>query len=253
MDLLLVPCNWNRDVFRAYGVVTPIAVVPHIVHPGPFGEKPHRSERVFYTIAPWTVREAIGNVLEAFCRAFETREKVRLVVKTSGQDFTRPRAARLFVGARSAARHVLRNYRNHPPIDIITRTLSDDQIDELHRAGDCFVSLGHGEGWSIPAFDAAAFGNPVVVPRFGGPLDYLSPDSPYLVDCRVAPVHDPRNKSSYSSDQNWAVPDLDAAARLLRAIDKRFEEARANAMTLARNIRERFAETAILGTLLSVL
>ena len=30
-DLIVVPTEWNRDVFRAGGVRTPMAVVPHVV------------------------------------------------------------------------------------------------------------------------------------------------------------------------------------------------------------------------------
>jgi glycosyltransferase involved in cell wall biosynthesis len=257
MDLLLVPSQWNRDVFRECGVTTPIEVVPHITHPGPFPERSPPTEIVFYTIGPWTVRKAMANVLEAYCRAFRSGERVRLIVKTSPEDFTRPpalrRLARYFGSATAAISRVLGRHRSHAPVEVVTRTLSDSEIDAFHIKGDCFVSLSHGEGWSIPAFDAAAFGNPVISTRFGGPLEYLSAASAYLVDCTLAAVQDPREPRSYARNQDWAMPDLDVAARLMRDIYERNDEARARGRTLAREVRTRFAETAVLHTMLSVL
>ena len=257
MDLLLVPSQWNKDVFRECGVTTPIEVVPHIIHPGPFAKTSSPTEIIFYTIGPWTARKAMADVLEAYCRAFHLGESVRLIIKTSPEDFTRSPALRRLGGslgtASAAISRILRKHRSHAPVEVITETLSDAEIDAFHAKGDCFVSLSHGEGWSIPAFDAAAFGNPVINTRFGGPLDYLPEKSAYLVDCTMTAVQDPRAPRSYARNQNWAVPDLDVAATLMREIYERNDEARARGRGLAAKVRTRFAEATVLETLLSVL
>jgi glycosyltransferase involved in cell wall biosynthesis len=257
MDLLLVPSQWNKDVFRESGVTIAIEVVPHIAHPGPFLKTLPQTEIVFYTIGPWTTRKATASVLEAYCQAFRSGERVRLVVKTSPEDFTCPPVLRrfgsFFGSAKAAISCVLRKHRGHAPVEVVTKTLSEAEIDGLHLKGNCFVSLSHGEGWSIPAFDAAAFGNPVINTRFGGPLEYLSAESAYLVDCNLAAVHDSRATKSYAKNQNWAMPDLDIAARLMREIYERNDEARARGQLLAHQVRTRFAETAVLNTMLSVL
>ncbi len=253
VDLLVVPSRWNCDVFREHGVTVPIEVVPHIVHPGPFPQKQSQSCRVFYAIGPWTARKAMWSVIEAFCRAFRAGEAVQLVVKTSPEDFTRGRLARSVLGARAAALRVLRRYPNHPPVEVVTRTYSEAEVDALHAFGDCFVSLSRGEGWSIPAFDAAAFGNAVVTPRFGGPLEYLSPESAFFVDCDLAPVVDRRAPRSYALAQRWAVANVDSAARLLRAVYECPTEARRRAEVSSREVRERFAEGPVIEKLISVL
>lgn len=253
VDLLLVPCAWNRDVFRAHGVTTPIAVVPHIVHPGPYPESPPGDERVFYTIGPWTARKAVGNVLEAYARAFRRSDRVRLVVKTSREDFTRGRYLRGLLGARAAVRRFLRAHRDCAAIELVAETVPDGAIDALHAAADCYVGLGHGEGWSIPAFDAAAFGNAVVTTGFGGPLEYLSPSTADLVDYTLVPVVDRRGRASYGPTQRWAEPDLDVAAAFLRAIYERPEQARARARALALEVRRRFSESAVLAPMLEAI
>jgi glycosyltransferase involved in cell wall biosynthesis len=160
---------------------------------------------------------------------------------------------RSLLGARSAIRRFARAHPALPALDVVTGTISDADVDALHVAGDCYVGLGCGEGWSIPAFDAAAFGNAVVATRFGGPLEYLSPQSAYLVDCTLVPDEDRMAASSYASTQRWARPSIDAAARFMRAVYEHPAEARSRGEVLARDVRRRFAERAVAPTLLEAL
>ena len=41
--------------------------------------------------------------------------------------------------------------------------------DAIHAIGDCYVSLTHGEGWGMGAFDAATLGKPVLITGWGSP------------------------------------------------------------------------------------
>lgn len=65
---------------------------------------------------------------------------------------------------------------------------TDDRVAGLHARGECFVSLTHGEGWGIPAFDACACGNPVVITGWGGQLEHLDGDASSLADRASDPV-----------------------------------------------------------------
>ena len=46
----------------------------------------------------------------------------------------------------------------------------------LHKTCNCFVLSSHGEAWNIPAFEAAALGNPVISSNCGGPKDFCHPN-----------------------------------------------------------------------------
>lgn len=253
VDLVLVPCVWNREVFRRHGVTVPIEVVPHVVHPGPFSKAPSGDRFTFYAIGPWSTRKAHWFALEAFTRAFTADEPVRFVLKTSPEDFTRPRRLRRWFSSSGAARKLLRRHPDAPPVEVATRTWSEREIDALHASADCYVLLTRGEGWCIPAFDAAAFGTAVVATRFGGVLDYLGDETAYLVDCRLDRVQDRRSLHSYSRDQRWATPDLEQAARLLRRVFEHREEARDRGARAARFVRETFSADAVLTATSAVL
>src|SRR5262249_49026247 len=74
-DLVIVPTEWNREVFEASGVRVPIRVVPHVVCdpvPGDAGAPLDLPDDlvVFYVIGRWDQRKAMFHTVDAFLRAF---------------------------------------------------------------------------------------------------------------------------------------------------------------------------------------
>jgi glycosyltransferase involved in cell wall biosynthesis len=253
-DLLVVPCRWNAETIRADGVSTPVAVVPHVA-----GIPSRRSRPtwdwipddafVFYTIATWTSRKAVASTIRAYLEAFREDEPVVLVVKTSQFDFSYVgRAVETLVQPGTsgwAAAQVLKDYRRPAPIRLVTRDLGEDDIEALHTRGDCFVSLCRSEGWGIPSFDAAAYGNPVVITGYGGQLDYLDPDRAHLVEYSLVEVEDPTGLPSYTPDQRWAEPSVAHGAELLRNVYEHPTDARERAEALSRDLLVRYRPEAV--------
>jgi glycosyltransferase involved in cell wall biosynthesis len=129
-------------------------------------------------------------------------------------------------------------------VKLITHALTNAEMAAMHRQGDCFLSLCRGEGWGLGAFDAAAYGNPVVITGFGGHLDYLG-GSPNLVDFELVPVDDPGGFPTYAPQQRWAEPDVEHGAALLRQIATHPERAKALAASIAEDIRRQYRPAAI--------
>jgi glycosyltransferase involved in cell wall biosynthesis len=145
---------------------------------------------------------------------------------------------------------MLARHGDPPAISLITSELADDDLHALHIRGDCFVSLCRSEGWGLGAFDAAAYGNPVVTTGHGGHLEYL-PDSAYLVDFELVAVEDPAGFPSYAPEQRWADPDVDHGAALLRDVLANREDAAAMAASLAEDLRWRYREQAVAAAFVS--
>jgi glycosyltransferase involved in cell wall biosynthesis len=251
-DLIVVPSQFSADAIAASSVSTPVEVVPHVAPPVssrlPAAPATIPDDVfVFYTIGEWTERKAILKTVEAYVRAFTRHDRVLLIIKSSRRDmrFTldSPLAAGEGTSAWSLAR-LLASHPDSPAIRLITRDLSNAEIAALHRRGNCYVSLCRSEGFGLGAFDAAAYGNPVVMTGFGGQLDFLG-DSPYLVSFDLVPVLDPPGYPSYAPDQRWAEPDLDHAAALLRKVAEHPDEASALARSRAARIRRQYSPESI--------
>jgi len=260
-DLVVVPTEWNREVFAASGVCAPLAVVPHVATvpaPGdrglPLGLP--ADHFVFYTIGRWDERKAIFLAVRAFLDAFTGDDPVVLVVKTGTHIEMPPttwgatNARAWTTGWQLAA--ILREYRNPARVHLEVQTWTDDRIDGLHARGDCYLTLARGEGWGIGAFDATAYGNPVIATGWGGFLAYLDEHSAFLVDNAPTPVEH-HAFASYSPDQVWAAPNLEHAVELLRAVAADPAAARARAVPACKRVRDRYAPNRVAQEFLTTL
>jgi glycosyltransferase involved in cell wall biosynthesis len=260
-DRIVVPTGWNAGAMRAAGVRAQIHVVPHVAPPERTSESTMwssipRSTFVCYTIGPWTARKATADVVDAYQRAFAGRDDTLLVVKTSARDYTQQPSAELRragpgTTAYTLAR-LLARVRDPAPVRLVTQVLGDDDVLALELRGDCCVSLSHGEGWSLPVFDAAALGTPVVASAYGGPLAYLDDASSFLVDCKLVPVDDPAS-ASYTPDQTWAQASVAHAASLLLQVEADRAGARARAGDARSRIVAEFSPAAVAAALVPVL
>jgi len=260
-DLILVPCRWNREVFRACGVVPPISVVPHIFDP------PQSSSAdaappftatddifVYYSIGAWNPRKGMDLTIRCFLETFTAHDPVALVVKTSSHDYSR-RIFRLHPPVRWSYRLLRMRLlpKSCPRVILLTEELSESQMAELHRRGNVYLSLTHGEGWGLGAFDAAGLGKPVIITGCSGQLDYLPPNLSYHIPWKEIPVLDRICPESFSPDQRWADPDLAAAGTLMRRVFSEHAESQERGRLLGEHVRKSFPEAVVTGTLLDAL
>jgi len=278
LDHLLVPCTWNRELFRDQGVQIPISVLPHL--PGPAHPKPHPrwknisdDDLVFYCIETWSSRKNLDQAIALFRQCFTADDKVRLVIKTNrwpeeGRSMwehplfrplrpfktflrqfpIRKRIAKLF---REVAGERLSQIEevtpNGAPVDLITDELTWAEIEGLHQRGDCYFSLTHGEGFGLGPFDAAASGKPVITTGWGGVLDYISPEQGMLVDWNPTPAWNREGTG------NWAQPSLSHATTLLKTFLADPDSARNKAKMVQANIHSNFGADKLVPILKEVL
>ncbi|MGR8978775.1 MAG: hypothetical protein ACU84H_01610, partial [Gammaproteobacteria bacterium] len=254
-DHILVPCRFNAEVFRNNGVKRPISVIPHIYRtPTPVSEKEATDFRaklgisgdrfVFYTINTWTARKALWETVTAYLEAFTDQDPVTLIVKTDPSGVRSEDAAVQTPTAQNIT-ELLAGRSNIPDIRLICRKMSMREIDLLHRIGDCYLSLTHGEGWGLGAFDAAGIGNPVIITGWGGHLDYLGTSYFGLVNYRLVPVRDRLGSDSFDPGQRWAQADREHAVHLMREIVRNPAAAREKAGRTSDTIRASFSEASV--------
>lgn len=276
LDAVLVPCQWNVEVFRRSGVTVPIHVVPHLSQfedIGEAGAAAHaslqarlprtdgdRQRLVFYTVGYWSNRKAPYLALEAYWKAFDANDPVLMIVKTSRNDITRwqrhwRNGFRLrHPSPASSVARLARRFANPAPVAVIAdESLSDEEMLALHEIGDCFVSLTRTEGWGLGAFEAARLGKPVVITGYGGHLDFLDPALSHLLDYRLVPVHEPTWSASYKPSDCWAEPSVEQAARQLRTIFDDPLAARQRAGQQAVRISNDFSRGAVIDALVKAL
>lgn len=154
-------------------------------------------------------------LIAAFERAFPAAagERVALVLKTSQSDFA-PEAHRRLVAAAQRDRRIV----------LIDRYLSRAETDVLTDLADCYVSLHRSEGFGLTLAEAMARAKPVVATPYGGVTDFFHAGTGFPVAYELVALA--QDVGPYPAGACWADPDVGDAARQLRSVYERRDEAR---------------------------
>jgi glycosyltransferase involved in cell wall biosynthesis len=154
-----------------------------------------------------THRKNPFGLIKAFQKAFpeEGADEVGLVIKVNHPerfclDWRKIRA----IAKRDPRIHLIEQRRRHP------------EVLALKQACDCYVSLHRAEGFGRGIAEALLIGKQVITTGASGNMDFCEEPRVALVRSKARPM---RSKEYFwSHGQQWAEPDLDHAAELMREI-----------------------------------
>ncbi|MEI8341747.1 MAG: glycosyltransferase [Verrucomicrobiota bacterium] len=144
-------------------------------------------------------------LVHAFKKAFPLEEGPILVIKSINGDRKLPELEKL--------RHAAAGRED---IVIIDGYLSHEQKDAMMARCDCYVSLHRAEGFGLTIAEAMSLAKPVIATRYGGNMDFMSEKNSYL--CSYQRTKIGKGSEPYAPDAEWANPDIDEAAALMRHV-----------------------------------
>jgi glycosyltransferase involved in cell wall biosynthesis len=163
-------------------------------------------------------------VIDAFRHAFEPGEGARLLLKCINQDRDPESHARLVAAA-----------AEHGGITVMDRYLTPGENHSLTALCDSYVSLHRAEGFGLVMAEAMCLGKPVIATGYAGNLDFMTPTNSLLVNHRMVPIGP--DAAPYPADGEWAEPDVEHAATLMRKLFDDPEAGRRLGDIAARDIR----------------
>jgi glycosyltransferase involved in cell wall biosynthesis len=166
-------------------------------------------------------------VLEAFRRLTRSAGalNVHLVVKTNNSNARLSDCRRLT----DALTPVLNR------VTVIDRTMTDNEIKNLVRCCDCFLSLHRSEGYGFSLAEAMYFQKPVIATAYSGNLEFMTQDNSCLIPYQLVPVRE--GGYPYGEGQVWAEPNVDAAVECMAKLVADHACQRAIAERGARHLR----------------
>jgi len=152
-------------------------------------------------------------VVRAFQQAFPSGdEKAFLVIKTMGADENCGRLEQLA------------ELCTDPRISLRDIKLDRDELIGLIRASNAFVSLHRSEGFGRGPAEAMLLGCPTILTGYSGTSDFSTAECAYVVDYELVPVVP--GEYPGVEGQRWANANVAMAARHMRHIHERPDEAR---------------------------
>jgi glycosyltransferase involved in cell wall biosynthesis len=220
-DKMLVPSKFAQQIFIDSGVPKEkVIVIPHGINIDKYKNtkkyqlKTNKKYKILLNIAQPHIRKNLPGTLEAYGKAFTNKDDVVLVVKVVDK---KPEQA-FEVSFKEIYNKFIAKYPQHGEIEIITKYI--DNIEELYNACDIMFSLTHAECFFLPALEALAAHKIVIVPNYGGQLEYLNDANSILVSGKVVPAPSQSLYWEMKSGTTYFEADTsDAASKLINCIN----------------------------------
>jgi|694.fasta_scaffold21394_3 glycosyltransferase involved in cell wall biosynthesis len=166
-------------------------------------------------------------LVEAFKKAFALNEGPMLVLKSINGE-TRP----------EGFAELMKAIDGREDIILMNKYLDSHQSASLMNLCDCYVSLHRSEGLGLTIAEAMLLGKPVIATNYSGNLDFMKPETSYLVSWDRVKVGE--GAEAYDSNATWAEPNLDEAASLMRQVYLNPDQAKEKALAGKKDLEERF-------------
>lgn len=234
MDFVIVPNQWNKDVFVRSGISkNKIVIIPHGQDIQKFAYKKRKKKDIFTfgTVGYLNDRKGVFELIQAFVSEFAPEEPVRLYLKSSNKFFG--------------------YYQNFSDPRIITdvRHLSLDQIRDLYYGFDCFVFPSKAEGVGNPPREALATGCPIIVTRYSGLEEIALPEFSYP----LLPSSFTNRTDMIEQPGKWANIDVQELMYQMRYVYEHQEEAAEKARLGSKFIADNFSWEKVTGQLIDFL
>jgi glycosyltransferase involved in cell wall biosynthesis len=236
-DEIWVPSRFVAEGLRRLTSL-PVVVMPHVLQPRP----------VELSRADFSLPENRFVFLSIFDEAsgFHRKNPLAAIAAFKRAFPADHRGVALYVKARAlsqANRARLTTAASGYPISVFVEDLGHKALSALVAHVDAFVSLHRAEGFGLAIAEAMQLGRPVIATAYSGNLDYMTPENSYLVPYRMARPDEA--DGVFPAGTEWADPDLDAAAEMMRAIVGDPVAARGRAERGAADVAAKFSPLAV--------
>jgi glycosyltransferase involved in cell wall biosynthesis len=255
-EVVIVPCNQQKDAFVNSGVKRKVEVVPLGLQSEwyPYIERPDEDEYWFGSFGTLTYRKGTDLLYKAFVKGLDKKNypDARLYVKTL------PVGGIASLWFASTA-EIEKDGRIVFSIDDLS---PQDLLDNFFGKIDCFVFPTRGEGMGMPPLEAISTGLPTICTKFSGPEMFINKNTGLPLDYTLVDVPNGRDgKKDFrgypaelqADGQQWAEPDLDQLIEHMRWCYNNREKAKALGKNASKYVQTHYTADKSSKMLVSIL
>lgn len=186
-DIIFVSSVWAKKILENYVQLKDVLI--YVVHPGVnheifYPEQPqkawHDGPTIFLNIGKWEVRKGHYELLQAFNKAFEPTDNVKLIMNCHNPCFQSKEEVKKY---NSDWTGIYKKSKMGSKIDIIeSRLPTHRDVAELMRSVDCGIFPAKAEGWNLELAEMMAMGKQVICTDYSAHREYAKPDNAHLIE-----------------------------------------------------------------------
>jgi glycosyltransferase involved in cell wall biosynthesis len=270
MDLVIVPCQSSYDAFRAGGVrTTALRKVPLGIDTNVFNDQIEPMQLIDANFAnlinqyPIRVmnmqelgpRKNIEGLVRAWLNATSSgtmKKSSCLILKISA--YSAGRYHRFMETLEEIRRELGLTKDDHAPIFINCKLFQYEEIPSYMAAATHYISVSRGEGWDLPAMQAAALGKILIVPKHSSYMEWA--DSPLVKLLKdneetLAAAEGPLRE--IYANAKWMQPSTDEITEVIKSLSDNLFDDVERAKQFGEKIRENYSWESVAKQLHDVL
>jgi len=198
----------------------------------------------FLSVAQWSPRKNIEQLISAFIQEF-TNEEVGLVLKLglkTGSNIDRYYTLERLNAFMSAIPSALRC-----KIYLLHGSMTEAEMSSLYKDNkiSAYVTSSHGEGFGLPAFEAATSGLPVIASNWGGVKEYSEIDGTPMISEVEYEISNVKDFQSWhgvlETTAKWCFSDFSSLRAKMREVYSDSQTANENAAKLKTHLTKKFS------------
>lgn len=200
VNMILVPCEQNKETFKANGVNVPIEVVQHGVDQEFYFYRPKQITNKFRfgTFGSLVPRKDPELLIKAFLDEFKGVDDVELYLKDTNE-----------------GTEIYNKYKDEPQLIFNGKKLSPIELGDLIATFDMAVFTSHGEGFGLGGLQAMGTGTSCICTDWGGFKEYLDPRFNFALESKLIDIENVYSNNTTYSGQ-WAQGSYEHLRELLR-------------------------------------
>ena len=184
-DQLFVTSNWARKIILSEINHNHVSIIPFAVDTSIFNDKIQKYERedratVFLNVGKWELRKGHDVLCEAFNKAFEKHDNVRLVMNCFNPCLPTEEKVRHY---NYEWVKMYKTSKLAEKIDVVEgRLKTQNDVANLMAQADCGVFPARAEGWNLDLSEMMAMGKPVIATNYSAHTEYCNKDNARLIN-----------------------------------------------------------------------
>lgn len=173
-----------------------------------------------------------------------------LILKLSA--YSPNRYNKLFDTIRNIRREVGVTKYDHAPIFVSCRMFGEEEMPSYLASCTHYISMSRGEGWDLPAIQAAAMGKHLIVPDHSSYLEWCDEcrdEVKKITELKKEKAEADGALAAIYSKAEWFLPSTEQAASLIASLEKPVS---ADTL-LAKHVRKRYSWDAVTDKMIDVL